>query len=284
MRSLFTSFDPVWSCDLFSQILGEDVSIGSFETSDLLFEEIHDNMKFVYAKPWALAGLISFEPYHHLHTPYHFILCGNTEQAPTKKVIPFAGLDYSTRFGKVFENINNTPIIPPKFACTFVSNPMCDARNRFMRLLLSHGLLDSYGKVYQNVESSVDSSVDSSVESSADYNDMNAIIRQYKFYICFENSQHEAYITEKPYDGLRNGVIPVYYGATIDYFNPERVIVVRDASDEGLQKTLQRMIEISQSDDKWISIVQQPIYTGSSNHSPNSMESYATAIRDRLSL
>lgn len=43
--------------------------------------------------------------------------------------------------------------------------------------------------------------------------DKHAIIRRYKFAICFENMSYLGYITEKIIDCLRAGVIPIYLGA-----------------------------------------------------------------------
>lgn len=39
------------------------------------------------------------------------------------------------------------------------------------------------------------------------------ILRQYKFYIAFENSASEGYITEKLWQGLKIGALPVYWGS-----------------------------------------------------------------------
>ena len=38
-------------------------------------------------------------------------------------------------------------------------------------------------------------------------------MRRYKFYLAFENTNEPGYVTEKVYDALDAGVIPVYLGA-----------------------------------------------------------------------
>lgn len=40
-----------------------------------------------------------------------------------------------------------------------------------------------------------------------------AKVSEYKFYLSFENTIVDGYVTEKLYDRLRYGPIPVYYGA-----------------------------------------------------------------------
>jgi hypothetical protein len=43
--------------------------------------------------------------------------------------------------------------------------------------------------------------------------DKHAVIKNYKFAICFENMSYPGYVTEKIIDCFRAGVIPIYLGA-----------------------------------------------------------------------
>lgn len=57
------------------------------------------------------------------------------------------------------------------------------------------------------------------------------VISHYKFYLAFENSQNQGYVTEKVWQALVMGAIPIYWGAPdIDEFlpDPDAVIRVRD--------------------------------------------------------
>ena len=265
---VFTTFDSSWVCQLLSHVFpGEEILPGTLEESEILFETVYDQMKYIYLKKWKVAGLLSFEPFNHVHTPYNFVMCGNTEQCPVSKIVPFCMMDYCSDFGKNIPNPENISI-PPKFACAFVSNPMCDDRNRFMGMLLASKLLDSYGKVYNNIE-------------QGDLS-MGTIISQYKFYICFENSSHEAYISEKPLAALNAHVIPVYYGAHMEYFNPKRVLIPKDLSDEAFIEIIEKMIAISLDEDLYKEMVSAPVFVGGRSLSPNSMESYGARIRSIL--
>ena len=73
-----------------------------------------------------------------------------------------------------------------------------------------------------------------------------AVLKQYPFYLAFENSIEEDYVTEKVFEGLEAGVLPVYLGApNIANFVPRNSIV--DASKfqdpDDLAAYLQRLLD-----------------------------------------
>ena len=48
-----------------------------------------------------------------------------------------------------------------------------------------------------------------------------AVLQRYKFYLAFENNKIKDYVSEKVFDGLLGGTLPVYYGAeSIEQFMP----------------------------------------------------------------
>ena len=56
--------------------------------------------------------------------------------------------------------------------------------------------------------------------------DKHAVIRLYKFAICFENMSYPGYITEKIIDCFKAGVIPIYLGAPdISDFVPKSAFI-----------------------------------------------------------
>ena len=49
----------------------------------------------------------------------------------------------------------------------------------------------------------------------------HGVLRRYPFYLAYENSNDADYVTEKVFDALESGVLPVYYGApNVDDFVP----------------------------------------------------------------
>lgn len=54
-----------------------------------------------------------------------------------------------------------------------------------------------------------------------------SIMEQYLFYMAIENGDQPFYVTEKLYEGVLSGCIPIYWGGNISQytpFNPERII------------------------------------------------------------
>jgi hypothetical protein len=54
----------------------------------------------------------------------------------------------------------------------------------------------------------------------------NAVMRQYRFALCYENAMFPGYITEKIFDGFFAGCVPVYWGAPdVADFIPARAFI-----------------------------------------------------------
>lgn len=71
-------------------------------------------------------------------------------------------------------------------------------------------------------------------------------IKQYKFAICYENMVSRTYLTEKIFDILHAGCVPVYWGAQeISRYIPQRAYILREdfSSDEELYDYLSTMSE-----------------------------------------
>lgn len=72
-------------------------------------------------------------------------------------------------------------------------------------------------------------------------------LKNYKFCICYENSRYNGYITEKIFDGMVAGCIPVYYGApNVNSYIPENCYIDRSKfkSDYELYNFMKRIDEI----------------------------------------
>lgn len=129
----------------------------------------------------------------------------------------------------------------PKFrqapAVYFASNDFAlNNRYELVSELMKHMEIDSYGKSQNNRKLEEDTGRMTKLD----------VISGYLFYLAFENSNAVDYVSEKMFDGLIAGTVPVYLGApNIDDYLPGRNCIIK-ASDFASPATLaQHLISIS---------------------------------------
>lgn len=89
-------------------------------------------------------------------------------------------------------------------ACMFISSTVNQShRQEYLAELMKYTEIDSYGKLFKNMPLIEDKGESSLLE----------IISEYKFVIGFENAIAKDYVTEKFYNPLLAGTVPVYKGA-----------------------------------------------------------------------
>jgi hypothetical protein len=99
-----------------------------------------------------------------------------------------------------------------QLCCAFISSSY-DRSNRrsYLRELMQHLKIDSYGRFMRNRKLWFDRGISTKLK----------LLRRYRYTLAFENSIEPDYITEKFYQPLSTGTIPVYLGApNIDEFAP----------------------------------------------------------------
>lgn len=96
--------------------------------------------------------------------------------------------------------------------CMLISSPFNrSGRQEYLKELMEMVRIDSYGKLYNN----------SRLEEDNGHSSKMALYEGYKFVIAFENSCAKDYVTEKFFDPLLAGAVPVYLGApNVDEFAP----------------------------------------------------------------
>lgn len=139
------------------------------------------------------------------------------------------------------------PKIKTKGINAFISNPLDQSgRLEYFKELRKHLEIDSYGKVLNNCKLVGDDYSHEAKES---------LIADYKFTIAFENSISEDYVTEKFFQPLAAGSIPVYLGApNINDFAPGNncFINVKDfCCAESLANYIKGLYEDDKSYDKY---------------------------------
>ena len=118
---------------------------------------------------------------------------------------------------------------PPKlpkrldvYIAAFISN--CHDRNnrgQYMAELMEYIPMHSYGHCHHNKDEPASMAAASKFQKKVD------IGGEYHFWFTAENSNAESYVTEKIYDALDAGVVPVYFGApNVDRFIPHPSAVI----------------------------------------------------------
>lgn len=99
-----------------------------------------------------------------------------------------------------------------KDICMFISSLINNSfRQDYLIELIQLLHIDSYGKFLNTIQLTSDKGNSTKME----------IIKKYKFVIAFENALYPDYVTEKFFDPLLAGTVPIYYGApNIDEFTP----------------------------------------------------------------
>lgn len=99
-----------------------------------------------------------------------------------------------------------------KDICMLISSPYNESkRQEYLRELMSFIEIDSYGQLFNNKK----------MESDSGHSSKMKLYESYKFVISFENSCTVDYVTEKFYDPLLAGAVPIYLGApNIEEFSP----------------------------------------------------------------
>ncbi len=139
--------------------------------------------------------------------------------------------------------------------CSFVvKNPACQMRNGFFHKLNTVQRVDSGGPLFNNIGRLVGDG-DFSVKSKLDF------LGQYRFNICFENASHTGYVTEKLYQALLSGTIPVYWGCpVVDHdFNKKAFINRNDFNSD--EETIAEVMRINADPGVWLDMVEEPIFS-----------------------
>jgi len=165
--------------------------------------------------------------------------------------------------------------IPPNEASVVITNNNHGIeRLRFMDRVEEKMTLYYGGKYKNNIGGLVDGHFNSP--------EMTNFYRRGKFAITMENADRPYYITEKLVNGLRSGVVPVYWGTSrvSEFFNPKRFLHLKPgATEEDISEIIERMK--SMTDEEYLSIIHEPIMIRSME---DVMNEISESIRKRLTL
>ncbi|AIL32582.1 glycosyltransferase family 10 domain-containing protein [Basilea psittacipulmonis] len=124
-----------------------------------------------------------------------------------------------------------------RFCSHISSHDTNGIRKRMIDLILPIASVDCAGKFMNNTD-----------ELKAKFNDDKIdYLKQYRFNLCPENSESVGYITEKIFESIMAGCIPIYWGGVKQLFvepdilNPEAFIYYEKGKEEQLAKQVEEL-------------------------------------------
>ena len=180
----------------------------------------------------------------------------------------------------LLNRIINRPLItkiPEKFCCFIVSNDSCTIRNNMFHYLNQYKKVDSCGKYANNMQFVIPHLYWTE--------EFREFISKYKFIICFENNKQATYSTEKIVNPYVAGSIPIYWGSSHIHkvFNKNTMLYLENDSIESYQKIINEIIELDNSDEKYIEFINRKPITDMSYFNENyTLEAVAKNIDNVL--
>ena len=275
---------------IFELAFNEEITIGNFNESDILFESVFSDKTYINDKKWKYTIFFNGESQerivydifknnrHRLSKipEYDVILTGKFTNKSIKTVNTplFICYIYSNNYFNLLQNPSPNILVPKKNICAVISNSNCPKRNYFLDKLQKIVKIDYAGNFRNNTPK---------IPGAYNSDDILNFYSQYKFVICLENTKQETYITEKIINGFLARTIPIYWGSNniYDYFNKERFINIPNLSEIVINKVISDIVSIMSDENKYLQMVNKPIFNN--NHLNRDINDIANDIKLILS-
>jgi hypothetical protein len=223
----------------------------------ILVESIFGNHSYLKYKKWRATILFTGEAdYCNMHNVDQFDCVlgfedthGSYVKCPLFVIFLFA----NPSILKQIETVDIDIPIPPNNASIILSNGHHgNIRNEFFMTIRKEMTVFSGGRYENNVGSIVPGSYNSS--------EMVDFYRRGKFAITMENNDKPYYVTEKLVNGLRAGVIPIYWGTSrvTEFFNPRRFFhLCPNPTKQDMERMITKMKFMT--DKEFLDIIKEPI-------------------------
>jgi len=249
--------DPI-SVDFFTNLLfdiyGEQVSITeSLDDANILVECAFTNKYFVNYKAWDASFLFTGESYHNApkntYSSYTCIL------GPEQTGGNFVAFPFYVLYMKLYPHnmaFSPTKSITNNNTAAVIGYHHDSARCHFLEALEKR-MPVLYGGRYKN-------NIGGRIEGHFASDSLCDFYKGAKFVVTMENTKIGHYITEKLINGLRAGIIPIYWGSShiAEYFNTKRFLILEDDSVEQIDAVIDKMANMS--DEEYFRIVNEPIF------------------------
>ena len=254
---------------IFESAFNEEISVGNFDESDILFESVFSDKTYINDKKWKYTIFFNGESQERIIVDtfknnryrlskipdYNIILTGKFTNKSIKTINTplFISYIYSNNYLHLLQNPSPRVLVPKKNICAVISNSNCPKRNYFLDRLQKIVRIDYAGNFRNNTPK---------IPGAYNSNEILNFYSQYKFVICLENTKQETYITEKIINGFLAKTIPIYWGSDniYDYFNKERFINIQNLSETMINKAIREIISIITDDIKYLEMVNKPIF------------------------
>jgi hypothetical protein len=251
--------DPVhvgFFLELFTRVFDKPCESGSLEESDILCESMFGESALT-KKKWSttLYYLGESNKKAKIDTSrYSAVLWGERNHANIVNCPHFLSFLHSAN--KLDAPGRKVTQVPANSVVAIITNPTGEIRNSLLNAIEAAGIQIIYAGSYKN---------NIGYKIPGVYGDEGFLkfVSQFKFVIAMENTGEDTYITEKICTGFLAGSIPIYWGSPriTDYFNKDRIIVI-DPANPG--EAIQEIKDLDANPAKWLSMVNQPVYTGGS--------------------
>lgn len=137
--------------------------------------------------------------------------------------------------------------------CIFInSNSNATQRIEFCKKLMEYKHVDCPGAVLNNCPR---------VDPLYFTHEFRNHLRQYKFMICFENSDYRGYFTEKPMNAYLGDTVPIYWSnpESQEFFNEKSMVLLKEFNDDAVQTAIQRIKELDSNDELYLQTLREPL-------------------------
>ena len=256
--------DSTFFITLLEKVFESPIHISSSpDDATVLVESIFGEHSYLYHKKWSSTFLFTGETHYcnHTHMSEFDCVLGFEEPRDNRYVQCPLYLLYLQSNPLILEQIRDSgssvtpapPTPPPSHATAVITNSVHGHERMRFTQRLEEKMSVFYGGRYKN---NIGGPIAGHFNSPA----IIDFYKRGKFAITMENSNGPYYITEKLVNGLRAGVIPVYWGTdrVSEFFNPRRFFQLKSgATDEDISELIEKMCNLT--DEEYLSIIREPI-------------------------
>lgn len=147
------------------------------------------------------------------------------------------------------------PVEKKRFCAFVVRNGGAHVRNKFVKELSKYKMVDYAGPFMNNIGYNAP-------EDEQVYGDRYlGFLQNYKFVMCFENSNLPGYITEKLLNAYLSGAIPIYWGTSevLSWLNPKAFLYLKDDSQESICELIGKIKDLDTNEDLYQQMHKEPL-------------------------